>query len=580
MADKLRDGIAVVPEFVDGEKPTAAKLNTLGIQLSRAAKELEKAVGDIHGESHPYTTSTTTKLTLPWGRSPNTGLKLPGTEDRSLDIVNLARLIGPASNLNPKMLGGKTQVEDPVPVGLHEFSLTYPVQNTASVVFSDNTVFATFVANPSNLSAAGEYSVTDEGKVYCVTASNGGTATYDTNPNRYRGGINYTSSRFNVIPDPNQTSAGGANLSVSGPDANGRYTVTLPTISHQQSNIDFDSAALSDKDINFNVQLKLPLVLENNFTAGQTIPEGFLYLKNETTGEVYKDAEYIYNNSTSLLVGNIDLTDPIANADRLSIITVGTDITTTLDDLRNKLFHTHNRSAGEPFVDIAGISGALSAAGNKGPFVPSEIPGNHFPQYLHRDGWASGVDSTNLNDGNAMRGDIMFGAVSGTAGGYVLSTGETFGLRFGSGGARIYKDANNNLIIDSDTGKEIHTTGGPLIVEGGFAGVTTGLVDLVTPGHGAPFFGGASLTPDAGGNATFNGTSTLRSKTWVAVNAYVNNGFNVWWSNNNDASWGLQVKFYDDGTDATKEVQFKFTGTSWDLTGNTSYLMRIVIWYV
>jgi hypothetical protein len=69
MADKKKAGVSVVPTFVAGEQPTADKFNAIGVQLQRAASELEKAVGDVWGESWPYSATDSTKLTLPYGRN-------------------------------------------------------------------------------------------------------------------------------------------------------------------------------------------------------------------------------------------------------------------------------------------------------------------------------------------------------------------------------------------------------------------------------------------------------------------------------------------------------------------------------
>jgi hypothetical protein len=440
MSDKLRQTVAVAPNFVGGEAPTAAKLDSIGAQLQRAAVEFEKAIGDIHGTSWPYSPNTDTRLSLAHGRARTAAGPLTNAEERALDIANLARLIGPSSNINPRTLGANKSITESVPVGVHEFSLRWPVGGTVDASnpsFTDTTVFNTYVADPADLTSGGDYSVDADGHVYCVTASAGNTVTYVTQPSNYNGGLSPQHSRFNVYPDPNQITAGGTGLSFGAKDGQGRYPVTLPTITHQQSNIEGNSIALDDDDPNYNEQLFLPKVLVDNFLTGEEIPSGFMFLKNYTTNEVYEDGVYYYSSTTAFLIGNVDLDDDIAAGHDFVLVTVGTDITTNIDDLRIKSFHAHDRTHGEPFVNKNDVIGWTQESGNSGIFIPSEIPGNFAPQYLHRDGWNRNTTiDGGLNDENCMRGDLMFGAEAGTAAGEYaagIDTGQTHGIYFGTG---------------------------------------------------------------------------------------------------------------------------------------------------
>lgn len=484
MSDKLKQGVAVIPSFNDGQSPTAHQINALGAQLRRAAAELEKAVGDLHGQSWPYVPTSTSRLSLAWGRRPMLSGALSGTEERSLDIANLARLIGPSSNLNPRFLAPR-RVSEAVPVGVHEFSLRYPISGALAPSepdFSDTTVFAAFKANVVNLLSPGDYHVTEGGKVYTVSATNGGTAEYDINPRQWRGGTNYQDARFNVIPDPNQVSAAGAGLAFGSPDSQGRYPVTLPVTTHQQSNYSGNSVTLGSSDPNTNIQQRLPKVLEDNLDPGDLIPAGFLYLKNVTTNEIYSDAEYFYNGISAILIGNVNLDDEISSGHDFVLLTVGTDITSSIDDLRAKLYHSHNRRFGEPFVTLSGISGFLEEAGNRGSFVPSTIPGNFAPQYFHRDGFDPDVDS-NQNDNNVLRGDIMLGYEDGTPGdfwtaGTPATARNSHSIRFGHSAVRIRRNQAGGL---SYTGAPVGSSiahifaGGPFRIIDGDATVENNL---------------------------------------------------------------------------------------------------------
>ena len=411
MSDKLFSTVAVTTSFVDGEQPTAAKLSTIAAQLKRTALFLERAVGDLDGESWPYSSSSQTRLSDSHGHDRTTGVALTGTEERSLDIASLGRLIGPASNINPRQADqGDATLSEVIPVGVHEFSTRFPIAGTISGSnpgISDGAL-TTYVAS-GELAAAGEYTVTSEGKVFCWSETTGGAVTYNTDPRSYGGGANNPGATFNVIPDPNQLTSGGDGCSLSSEDSFGRRTVTLPLITHQQSNILGDSAVLDLIDPNYNFLPTLPGVL-GDLAAEDVIPSGFLYLKNFSTGEVYKDATYYYVDSVSYLIGDVDLDEAVSLGHKFQTVTTGSSITSAIDDLRQKHMHSHDRSFGEPFIDISSISGQYAEAGSKGPYTQSSMPGNPFAQYLHRDGWSSTDDY--LNDQNVMRGDLVLGITS------------------------------------------------------------------------------------------------------------------------------------------------------------------------
>jgi hypothetical protein len=480
MADKLQQGIQVLVEFVGGEAPTAEKLSAITAQLRHAARQLEVAVGDIRGQSYPYSQLTSARLSPPYGKMNTSNVGVAAAETRDLDIANIGRLIGPASNLNPHLLeAGSITVS--VPTGVHEFALPYPVDGTPSsvVTFTGDTtpVFDTF-KDVDRLMNAGDYHVTSGGKVYCVTETVASiTLTYTIDPASWGGGTSNQGARFNVIPDPNQLSAGGTGVTVGAVDANGRYPCVLPTITHQQWDEDGVTSVLAADDPNYGQQLYLPEVIVDNYTAGETIPEGFIYLKNWTTGEVYQDADYVYDTNKTLLVGNVDLTTELAAGDEFIILTIGNDLTSAVDDLRRKARHSHDRTWGEPYALLDGLVGIVALEGNTGPFVPSDIPGNFAPQYLHRDGWRSGYDYGNLNDQNAMRGSLVIGYTGQNAGNILDlggagtdDTSTTFELIFGNpGGSRycsVFKE-NMDLVSSCTVGGTHEQRNGHLVNEEG-----------------------------------------------------------------------------------------------------------------
>ncbi len=477
MADKLKTGIPVVPSFVEGEAPPAGKLNALGAQTQNGMTELEKAVGDIHDESHPYSGSSGTRLTQEWGKDITDGTALSGAIERRLDIANLARLIGPASNLNPTILDIAGSIVDEVPAlrGDYVFDLRYPPSNTP--VFTNNGAALTNpVVSAAHLAATGDWAI-DGRTIYSATAiPNATRVSYTTDSLAWGQGSSYAHGRFNVIPDPNQAgSASTEQLGITGPDANGRYTIALPAVRVQQRNATDDDTALDAAvDNSYDVQLQLPYVLTENLSAGDAIPEGFLYLRNDTTGELYENASYFYESDTAIKVSGIDLSG--AAAYEYYLITVGSDITTAIDDMRNKLFkHKHDGTFGDPAISVFDLRDIIAYAGASGPWSGSEIPGNFAPQYLHRDGTTS-EDASNLNDRNSMRGWLGFVYQGMDAGqGYspafpVLA--ETYGVQFGDPGnaaqrGRIYKGQNHILKYEAPTSGSHNFTEGEVRTEEG-----------------------------------------------------------------------------------------------------------------
>lgn len=435
MSDKLQQGVNVVTSFVGGESPSSNKLSSISAQLKNATQKIEQAIGDIHDQSYPYSSLTPARLALEYGRLSDTvGLDYALT--RALDIANLARLIGPASNLNPEFHdGGQQSITENVPASTYAFCLRYPPDNISTVSFSANGSGEAFQVQQTvgGLATAGDYYINNLGEVFCTQMTDAtapGTVTYTTTPNNWKGGTTYLGSRFNVLPDPNQLSAGGSGCSIGAPDSSGRRAISIPVCTCSQMNGNMSSVELDNSDFNYQVQLQLPEVLVKNYTSGETIPGGFIYLKNWTTGELYDTATYIYNSSTSVLISGVDITAEVDAGHIFYLITVGTNLTTAIDDLRRKSKHTHDRSYGEPEVNVLGIAGWTNCAWSNNSFVASNISGNYAPQYLHRYGYQAGENT--WNDKNAFLGDFVLAKSGASEGAGLDITGESYRIYFGS----------------------------------------------------------------------------------------------------------------------------------------------------
>ena len=586
MADKLKKSTTVPVEFVAGERPTAGKFNALSRQAQRGFQAIEFAIGDIHNQSRatntpyftiPYGTRWRTQISLSMPPFADTDFQskfVTGALDlgRPLDIVNMARLIGPAGNLNPQALTQGPQeilelLDSETQWGRsgnkkNQYALRYPpILATASYAGPtfDSPLLAVPKVSPADLEETGDYHITPDGVIHTYSSLNDVgpiTCTYHTDSLYWGGGPNYIGATFNVIPDPNQLIAGAGNgIGVTGPELDGGYLLTLPVVTHAQKDYKGEFTELTNEcDYDTGLQLTLPEWMtgedstgQDFYTPGTGIPEGTVYLKSISTNEVYTDAEYIYDSPTTLRMRNVDLGENGCNL-KFCLITVGTDITTSIDDLRRKQFqHSHDRKFGEPFIHIESITGQLEQGDSpdstyvnattsySGPYYPSKIPGNHFPQYMHRDGfrfdcWNSlGVTNAEPTTGraetaNALKGNLVLGKRylfnrqdEGTAGVQPLSkddSGAKFNWGIDDDGQQRSGPGWSGVSIDSGNGEYINQDYGTVITKK--TGTSGGLICTGDPylgPLGESFhisFGGLPAHPeDATGyySRSFNATS-------------------------------------------------------------------------
>ena len=243
---------------------------------------------------------------------------------RSLDIVNLGRAIGPMSKLNPKVLlqglssGTKSTIREQVPVGVYEYKIKNPVDWSENISFPPaDDAFDIRVTNLIDLNSEGDYYV-DEAKntVYTYSPTENSAypfITYVTNPSTWGGGSSYSMSNFNTIPSINQL--GYLDLNIT-QNSSGVYEFSFPAIAYTSRSED-QSALVEQSSVLYGATYTLPASIravcggnyftENSGITNTTIPEGMIYLKNATTGEIYSDASYYYNNDSSVLVEGVEL---------------------------------------------------------------------------------------------------------------------------------------------------------------------------------------------------------------------------------------------------------------------------------
>lgn len=406
MADKLHTLTSNIIRFSAGEKPSADKFNAANEYFARSLRDISKAIGDIRDQGYPHVSDANkyTHLTGAWNPYE------PNPEGRPLDIVNLARLIGPASNLNPKMLRFDKLVVESISGLVMEYTLAYPY-SSGTFVAGGETVFTR--VETDYFTGTNQFRVSN-GIVYFSNTTPSGanrSLVYETSSEGIFGGPNYEGASFNVIPDPNQPSKLSVVALANEVNA---YSIDLGNCTHQQSGIKSKESlllsSLNAGEFNNGVELRLPgWMWEGDlprFENGDSIPEGFLVVKNLTTNEVYQNANYYFISPTEIHIKGVSL----CVDHEFCVITVGTDITTSIDDLRNKLhLHKHDGSFGEGRVSVKSLIDKFSEY-SRIVYGESSIANNHFPMYLHRSGF---LPDSNLNNGNnAMLGVLLMGAIS------------------------------------------------------------------------------------------------------------------------------------------------------------------------
>lgn len=391
MADRFYINTTNLVTFAAGERPSADKFNAVNKYFSRGLESLAKVIGDAHDDGAPHGLGETQNiyLTNRWNKS--------SSKNRPLDILNLARLIGPASNLNPRYLhrAVTSNIDEVIPAGVLEYYTNFPlgslnVNLPGTVIDFEKSMI--------------RFSEETTEQIDITYSTKGGDV--------IEGGPNYIDAEFNVIPDPNtpETEA-DYNLTIT-QTVEGDYIVTLPSTGYQQSKLlDRFDTNIDVSDPNNNLQIQLPFWM-NDFGNGRVIPSGSIYLKDRTTGESFLDATYTYISLTEIKVSSVELC--LAEDHVFCLVTAGTDITTSIDDIRTKLFmHKHDGSFGESRISIYDLKDVFKYAPPSGPYKESALAWNAVPQYLHRDGWQEGQDS--FNGENAMRGSLMMGLLDHSA---------------------------------------------------------------------------------------------------------------------------------------------------------------------
>jgi hypothetical protein len=316
--------------FVQGEQPASGKFSGWANQTSAGLNKLARAIGDLWGEEF-----TDNKLYVSTQRPPH--------------IINLARLIGPASAINPlRPVAPATRVEydvvidpDDIPIGVNEFNLRThcdcepPIDYTSdwpsngiilhtsietALEFissvSLDTVFITRVSTKDLVNGSGDYYVDTHGNVltYNVTGdynaiSPSASTTYQTcmTPDMY------DQATLNVIPDMNQTTSDGLCDVLSNSEDSaipvGEYVIRTPYLTKLARRDSLNNAlepgdsGCPPLDFATNERARLPYVLKAsdgmNLSDGDMIPDQFIGLWDETNSVMVTGLTFKLSNVTA-----------------------------------------------------------------------------------------------------------------------------------------------------------------------------------------------------------------------------------------------------------------------------------------
>lgn len=448
-----------IAKFINGERPSADKFNSIFQFIDSRLKNINATIGsNISDESSDVNVFDEDSQTNIGYSTSKKGFKqstdneyLLGASNRYLDIASLSHLIGSVSNLNPLMLNETQLITETIPQGTTEYTTKYPVSYLE--------LFAKLIALNSNsfvrnrnpilnqlLEIDGDFKIGDKSNVeisdveklysdiYWITPLESDvTLSYTINPNKINNSmLSYQGARYNTIPDLNTPSNATSvfvgdveyfyNLKFSEKDEEGYVTVTLPYSKFVPINTDNqETVELNSGNPTFHNQIKLPEIFEDIKEESQSdsflIPKGLLYLVHfNSPAEKLFDNDYIYLNETTFKVSGISddllnclLAEPGAeNYKQMHVVTIGTDITTSILDIRNKLSnHKHDGSFGDEKIHINDIKGVYEyrSTFNTKVYYPTKLTNHLFTQYLHRDGYR--YDSDTQNKDNMLLGDLL-----------------------------------------------------------------------------------------------------------------------------------------------------------------------------
>lgn len=368
MSDKLRRTFPIRVTFGDGEQPTGNKLNAVSEQARNGLNIVEKAVGDL------------------WGQSGDNLLV-----NEPLRLPNLARMVGKNTKLNPTIFPTTQDFEYVDDLNLRwssrtEGYLQFRPKGTITVSSSSGS-FVTPVGAEALVTASGEYWIDSgfTGRFRVFTPIGGSEIlTYDTGATDEW--VKFSDVLPGVIPDPRQTTWSGVRFS----EAAGTYYMHLPPRepivfadittegkvwwpqSPQWAANYAPSGAptpyrmwqdpAADAFDDYHYRYALPKELQDawaGLSPGDRLPDGFMYLWDQANQRIVEDAIFYKTEdeptkqwrlkveSATLTLSGLVTTDEsnVSYDSGYSLITPGASLASSLWELRTQfLAHVHDNT--------------------------------------------------------------------------------------------------------------------------------------------------------------------------------------------------------------------------------------------
>lgn len=463
--DQMQDVFPISFDFKKGEQPQSNKFTNWVRQENTAFSRVTQAIGDT------------------W----DTQQHIHSLSPENLSITSLSRIIGPSDWLSPHGSSWNETAGSGTVITLYPnrntWCIGFPLVktitniNTTSTVgssvvpcvwgtditISSSSAFTTRKTNLEDVTGPGDYHVdfyTGIITSYSVITS----SVYITinTINMFGAGVPWGTG--NVIPSWDDSNLCYVSLN-STVGSTSIYDISLGVVSagtrsdgslycaKRPESVDgFRKAdgVFSTRAPGIGAKYRLPYSLTKSFSAGEEIPEGYMYLWGKG-GRIIPQVTFYYVDEN-----NIRVHTPVGwleEGNTVRILVPGTSITEAVNWLLNST--RSNRHIGltggqdnKTLAYTAPISHASLTEMYGGDmetsydvdlftYVKSKYPANYHPQYLHRSGYLEDdveTDGTG-NTGNAMRGMIVFSRednyLLGESSGGLNS--ETYGVQFGGG---------------------------------------------------------------------------------------------------------------------------------------------------
>ena len=295
MSDKLKGLYPVMPEFSDGEQPTANKINILFRLAKKGLSDLEKIIGDFNGSSGLRNAPNTT-------RSPERHhediLEYSKIREPVLSMPSIMRGIGSWGALNPSFISNAIHSKENQASGwplLEQRVQQLPFKPSNSTDADTFTFtggeFTALKSSPEEVLESGDYYVSTKGMLYCSTIPTSATVKYDLDTGQ---GDSYVGSGYNVIPD----------LSIFRLGSEADRLAASSTSEYGACKVYFKGASAGD--LTFYLEMPEVLSVQESLTDGSVDVDAFDPVGVEDSGvKRYSLNESYYGENGEFIEGSI-----------------------------------------------------------------------------------------------------------------------------------------------------------------------------------------------------------------------------------------------------------------------------------